>query len=146
MPKPCKAKELCGKSYRCFFELTLLVMGGKWKPIIIHHLGHAEILRFSELRRSITGVTERMLTRQLRELEADGVLTRTVHREVPPRVEYALTDLGKRLTPILDQLKDWGAAYEQARGGENLFTGEEYERPAGREAKESTYTCTGEHA
>jgi DNA-binding HxlR family transcriptional regulator len=121
---------LRGKSYRCFFELTLAVMGGKWKPIIIHHLGIAGILRFSELRRSMAGITERMLARQLRELEADKIVHREVHRQVPPRVEYRLTELGGGLVPILDQLRDWGAHYEQRLGGAELFAGEGYETPA----------------
>jgi len=126
----CKTKELRGKSYRCFFELTLAVMGGKWKPIIIHHLGIAGIMRFSELRRSMAGITERMLARQLRELEADGIVHRDVYREVPPRVEYSLTELGNGLVPILNQLRDWGAQYEQRQGGAELFTGEGYEPQA----------------
>jgi len=113
----CKTKELRGKSYRCFFELTLAVMGGKWKPIIIHH-------------RSMAGITERMLARQLRELEADGIVHRDVYREVPPRVEYSLTELGNGLVPILNQLRDWGAQYEQRQGGAELFTGEGYEPQA----------------
>jgi DNA-binding HxlR family transcriptional regulator len=129
MITPCKTKELRGKSYRCFFELTLAVMGGKWKPIIIHHLGISGVMRFSELRRSMAGITERMLARQLRELEADGIVHREVYREVPPRVEYSLTELGSGLVPILNQLREWGAEYEHHQGGAELFTGEGYEPP-----------------
>jgi len=127
--QPCKDKELGGKTYRCYFELTLQVMGGKWKPIILYHLATEGVMRFSELRRSMQGVTERMLARQLRELEADCIVSRTVYREVPPRVEYALTRLGEGLVPILRDLRDWGSAYEQAMGGADLFPGEGYERP-----------------
>lgn len=130
MITPCKTKELNGKTYRCFFELTLQIMGGKWKPIILYHLATEGVMRFSDLRRSIGGVTERMLARQLRELEADAVIHREVYREVPPRVEYSLTKLGEGLVPILKELRDWGAAYEQSMGGAELYAGEGYE-PAG---------------
>lgn len=127
MIKPCKAKELNGKTYRCFFELTLQVMGGKWKPIILYHLATVGVMRFSELRRSISGVTERMLSKQLRELEADSIVHREVYREVPPRVEYSLTPMGQGLVPILKQLRDWGSEYERHVGGGALFAGEGYE-------------------
>ncbi|MFZ5427577.1 MAG: winged helix-turn-helix transcriptional regulator [Thermodesulfobacteriota bacterium] len=132
--QPCKDKNLNGKVYRCFFELTLQVMGGKWKPIILYHLAVEGVMRFSELRRGINGVTERMLARQLRELEADGIVSRKVYREVPPRVEYSLTDLGKGLVPILKDLRDWGADYERRMGGPELFTGEGYERDEDEQA------------
>lgn len=127
MIQPCKTKELKGKTYRCFFELTLLVMGGKWKPVILYHLATEGVMRFSDLRRSIGGVTERMLARQLRELEADRIVHREVYREVPPRVEYSLTDLGSGLVPILRELRDWGVDYERRMGGAELFAGEGYE-------------------
>ena len=127
MIQPCKTKELKGKTYRCFFELTLLVMGGKWKPVILYHLATEGVMRFSDLRRSIGGVTERMLARQLRELEADRIVHREVYREVPTRVEYSLTDLGSGLVPILRELRDWGQTYEQRMGGAELFAGEGYE-------------------
>lgn len=132
--QPCKDKELDGKVYRCYFELTLLVMGGKWKPIILYHLAVAGVMRFSDLRRSINGVTERMLARQLRELEADGIVNRVVYREVPPRVEYSLTEMGQGLIPILKELRDWGAEYELRRGGAGLSCEEGFERPMRREA------------
>lgn len=127
MIQPCKTKELNGKTYRCFFELTLQVIGGKWKPVILYHLATEGVMRFSDLRRSIGGVTERMLTRQLRELEADRIVHREVYREVPPRVEYSLTDLGSGLIPILKELRDWGVDYEQRMGGAELFAGAGYE-------------------
>ncbi len=125
MFKACKAKQLNGKKYHCFFELALLVIGGKWKPVIIYHIGLANVLRFSELRRSIPDITERMLTRQLRELEADGLVIRTVYRQVPPKVEYSLTPMGSKLLPILDKLRDWGVEYEDEQGRQ--FAGDEYE-------------------
>jgi DNA-binding HxlR family transcriptional regulator len=123
----CGQKSLGDKTYRCFFELALLVMGGKWKPIILYHLGVGGVMRFSELKRSMQDVTDRMLTRQLRELEADGLITRKVYRQVPPKVEYGLTELGLGLFPILVSMRDWGAVYEKARGGANTSAGEKYE-------------------
>ena len=128
-PAPCKIKEIGGKRYRCYFELTLSVIGGKWKPIILYHLSLADAVRFGELRRGMPDVTERMLTRQLRELEADGLVHREVYREVPPRVEYSLTDMGASLIPILKQMQAWGVEYEDFLGGEGRFGEEGYERP-----------------
>jgi DNA-binding HxlR family transcriptional regulator len=135
--QPCRTKELNGKSYRCFFELTLQVMGGKWKPVILYHLATDGVMRFSQLRRSIGAVTERMLARQLRELETDGIVHREVYREVPPRVEYSLTDLGQGLVPILKELRDWGMVYEQRIGGAELFRGEGYEQAGTEVARAS---------
>jgi DNA-binding HxlR family transcriptional regulator len=128
-PAPCKIKEIGGKRYRCYFELTLSVIGGKWKPIILYHLSLADAVRFGELRRGMSDVTERMLTRQLRELEADGLVHREVYREVPPRVEYSLTDMGASLIPILKQMQAWGVEYEDFLGGAGSFDGEGYEAP-----------------
>jgi DNA-binding HxlR family transcriptional regulator len=114
-------------TYRCFFELTLLVIGGKWKPIILYKLAREEVLRFGELKRQSQGVTERMLSRQLRELENDGLIHREVYKQVPPKVEYSLTELGRSLIPILLNMREWGVEYESYLGGEALFSGEEYE-------------------
>lgn len=125
--KPCKMKEIGGKSYRCFFELTLTVIGGKWKLVILYLLTRQGIMRFSDLRREISGVTERMLSKQLRELEQDGLVRREVYKQVPPKVEYSLTDLGCSLIPILMSMREWGVAYEKRLGGDALFSGEEYE-------------------
>lgn len=93
----------------CPVEATLELIGGKWKGIILYHLLEGK-LRFSELKRQIPCVTQRMLTKQLRELEADGLVNRIVYAEVPPRVEYELTKEGKTLKPILHSLKKWGAS------------------------------------
>ena len=95
----------------CTVEATLELFGGKWKALILYHLFEDGVLRFSEFRRRMPNVTQRMLTNQLRELEADGLISRTVFPEVPPRVEYALTDLGKTLKPVIHALKEWGDKY-----------------------------------
>jgi DNA-binding HxlR family transcriptional regulator len=92
-------------------DATLDVIGGKWKPLIIYELSD-ETLRFSQLLDKLRPrITQRMLTKQLRQLEADGLITRKVYTQVPPKVEYSLTDLGKSLMPILDQLCEWGSEH-----------------------------------
>lgn len=106
-------KRLGGHEYYCPVELALQVIGGKWKPLILYQLGDGRVMRFSELRKSIPSITQKMLTQQLRELEADGVVERTIHAEVPPRVEYALTGFGRSVMPVMAQLCAWGAAYEE---------------------------------
>lgn len=92
-------------------EAALSVIGGIWKPVILFHLLERK-MRFGELSRLVPNATQRMLTLQLRELEADKVITRQVYREVPPRVEYSLTELGKTLEPVLLSLRDWGDKYK----------------------------------
>jgi len=96
----------------CPVELTLDVIGGKWKGAILFHLLDGRI-RFNELRRLLPRVTQRMLTLQLRELEADGLVHREVYAEVPPRVEYSLTDFGRTLEPMVIAMKDWGNRYRR---------------------------------
>ena len=114
MNKNCNIKVLGEKEYRCFFELTLQVIGGKWKPIIVYQLAMNGVMRFGELKRAIPAVTERMLTRQLRELEKDGLIHREVYREIPPKVEYSLLPAGVQLIPILLQMREWGEEYERS--------------------------------
>lgn len=92
---------------KCPMVKALNVIGGRWKPIILHILSE-EKQRFGELRKKIPPVTQKMLTQQLRELEADGLIKRQVYAEVPPRVEYSMTAKGKDLVPILNDLYDWG--------------------------------------
>ncbi|RRS30793.1 MAG: hypothetical protein OI74_16340 [Gammaproteobacteria bacterium (ex Lamellibrachia satsuma)] len=96
--------------YNCPVEATIDVIGGKWKIIIIHHL-LSGTKRFGELRRLIPQVTQRMLTSQLRELEKDGVVHREVYPQVPPKVEYSLTELGGTLEPVLWVMHDWGKGF-----------------------------------
>jgi DNA-binding HxlR family transcriptional regulator len=96
----------------CPVEITLGVIGGKWKAMILFHLQQGPA-RFNVLRRLIPGVTQRMLTQHLRELEADGIVTRTVLQVVPPHVEYAISPLGETLGPILDAMAQWGLGNPQ---------------------------------
>ncbi|SMP43053.1 transcriptional regulator, HxlR family [Neorhodopirellula lusitana] len=105
-----KAKQARHVDYSepaCPVEATLELIGGKWKGIILYHLLDGKI-RFSDLKRCVGCVTQRMLTKQLRDLEASGLVNRIVHAEVPPRVEYELTAKGKTLKPLLKSLKNWG--------------------------------------
>lgn len=91
----------------CAVEATLRLIDGKWKGVILYHLLEGT-LRFNEIRRRLTSVTQRMLTTQLREMEADGLIARKVYAEVPPRVEYSLTERGRSLEPVISALKTWG--------------------------------------
>ena len=91
----------------CAVEATLSVIGGVWKPVLVFHLLHGK-LRFNALCRVIPTATPRMITLQLRELEADGIIKRTVFPEVPPKVEYEVTELGQSLQPVLLSMRDWG--------------------------------------
>jgi DNA-binding HxlR family transcriptional regulator len=102
---------------RCPVEATFSVIGGKWKPLIIHHLMRGT-KRFSELQRAIPSVTRHMLTEHLRELEADGIVHREVYKQVPPKVEYSLTAAGLALKPVLDQILEWGVWYIQQQAVE----------------------------
>jgi len=101
---------LPGRQYICPVEATLDVIGGKWKGVILYHL-MTGTKRFGELRREIPSVTQQMLTAQLRELEQAGVVYREVYREVPPKVEYSLTDFGRTIAPIVNLMYDWGVHY-----------------------------------
>ncbi|WP_026471003.1 winged helix-turn-helix transcriptional regulator [Alkanindiges illinoisensis] len=91
----------------CPVEGVLEIIGGKWKGVILYHLLD-ETLRFNEIRRRLPGITQRMLTNQLRELEASGIVFRQVYAEVPPKVEYYLTSKGKTLAPIIRAMELWG--------------------------------------
>ncbi|MES5824523.1 helix-turn-helix domain-containing protein [Streptomyces sp. RG80] len=95
------------RSYTCGLDAAIDVMGGKWKGLILFWLGEGP-LRFGELRRTVSGISERMLILQLRELEASGLVYREVHHQVPPKVEYSLTDFGHSLIAALAPLGQWG--------------------------------------
>lgn len=96
--------------YGCGVEATLDVIGGKWKGVILYHMLN-QTRRFNEFRRLLPEVTQRMLTLQLRELESDGLILRVVYPQVPPKVEYSLTEFGKTLTPMLLLMREWGEKY-----------------------------------
>lgn len=94
---------------RCSTVSTLQkILGGKWKIEILYYIAFQNVQRFGELRRHIGEITESSLTKQLRELEADGFISRYDFREVPPRVEYSLTDLGQSFIPVIEHMKQWG--------------------------------------
>jgi DNA-binding HxlR family transcriptional regulator len=99
-----------GSAPECPTERTLQVLGGGWKFAIIHFL-FGKTRRYSELKRHLRGITPRMLAKQLRELERDGIVRRKVYAEVPPRVEYSLTPLGTSLRPVLQSMFDWGTQH-----------------------------------
>ncbi|MBD2179520.1 helix-turn-helix transcriptional regulator [Planktothrix sp. FACHB-1355] len=98
----------------CSVEITLKVIGGRWKVLILRELFFG-VKRFGELHRALHGITQKMLTQQLRELEQDGIVDRHVYLQVPPKVEYSLTPLGETLKPILDSMHEWGLKYLQSR-------------------------------
>ena len=98
-------------------EEALKVLEGRWKMIILFHLFARPVLRFSELERAIPAVSQKMLVQQLRELERDGIVQRTIHPEVPPRVEYSLTQVGQALCPALDALLQWVRLRETSSKG-----------------------------
>jgi DNA-binding HxlR family transcriptional regulator len=96
-------------------EVTLSIIGGKWKPLIVFYL-LSGTKRFSEIRRVLPRVTQQMLTMQLRELEQAGIVHRHVYAQVPPKVEYSLTDLGQSMEPVLRQMCTWGEWYSEQMG------------------------------
>lgn len=109
------------KNDNCPVETTLELIGGKYKALILWHLSEGK-LRFSELRKVITGATPKMLTQQLRELEAQALIHREVYPIIPPKVEYSLTELGTSLMPVLMAMRDWGAGYLRSKNIEtNCF-------------------------
>ncbi|MGJ3699856.1 winged helix-turn-helix transcriptional regulator [Variovorax sp. AFSI2.2] len=104
------------KTYRCAVDATVDVAGGKWKPPLVFHLLQGT-RRFGELQKLLDGVSQRSLTLQLRELEADGIVRREIFAEIPPRVEYSLTDFGTTLAPVLKAMKEWGDLFIAQKAG-----------------------------
>ena len=96
----------------CPAEITLSVIGGRWKTVLLYHLFQG-VKRFSELQRALNGITQKMLTQQLREMERDGLVHREVYAEVPPRVEYCLSEIGESLRLVIDTLKAWGESHQE---------------------------------
>ncbi|WP_082911319.1 winged helix-turn-helix transcriptional regulator [Pedobacter psychrophilus] len=99
----------------CPVTATMKVLGGKWKAILINAIYHTSPARFGELKRSVKGITQSMLTQQLRELEDDGLISRKIYAEIPPKVEYTLTEFGLTLAPIMQSLANWGLAYRMKK-------------------------------
>ncbi len=93
-------------------KTTLDVIGGKWKPLILFLL-HNQTLRFNQLQKGIEGITQKMLTQQLRDLEHDKLIVRKVYPEVPPKVEYSITQFGQTLIPVFEQMEVWGKTYKK---------------------------------
>lgn len=96
----------------CSVATTVQLIGSKWKLLIMRNLLERP-WRFNELKKSLNGISQKVLTDSLRSMEDDGIITRTVYAEVPPRVEYALSDLGETMRPILDAMKEWGTNYKE---------------------------------
>lgn len=96
----------------CPVETTLMLIGDKWKVLILRDLRSGK-KRFGELKKSVTGISQKVLTSNLRDMEENGLLTREVFPEVPPRVEYTLTELGQSMSPILDAMAKWGAEFKK---------------------------------
>lgn len=105
--------DLCDQ-YNCYIELSLALLGGKWKPLLLHHVKELDVARFGELKRAIPGITERMLSKQLKELVRDKFLTRVQYNTMPPKVEYTLTIQGHEAMVIVEQLKKFGQRYNEA--------------------------------
>lgn len=99
------------KIYNCYFEMVVDIIGGKWKPIILYCIFKNGVLRHSELKRVISNINERMLSRQLKELEEDGLIEKCIYPVVPLKVEYKLSELGEKVIPILEKILEWGELY-----------------------------------
>jgi DNA-binding HxlR family transcriptional regulator len=110
-----KVFVLKGKEYHCAMDVTMDYIGGKWKTVVLWYL-RKDKKRFSELRRLIPNITEKMLSLQLKDLEKDGIVKRKIYPEIPPKVEYSLTDFGKTLIPMLDEIAKWGRRLAEAKG------------------------------
>jgi DNA-binding HxlR family transcriptional regulator len=98
--------------FKSAVETTLKVIGGKWKPLILCHLTEG-VKRFGELNREMPEITQKMLTQQLRELEQDGIIHRKVYTQVPPKVEYSLTEYGQSIREVLDVMSQWGRRHQK---------------------------------
>lgn len=94
--------------FNCPVEYTLSIIGGKWKPVILWHLASDGVKRYGEIKKSLNGITHKMLSTQLKELEADDLIHRKEYHQIPPKVEYSLTQKGKTLIPILKIMCEWG--------------------------------------
>ncbi|MGC8493361.1 MAG: winged helix-turn-helix transcriptional regulator [Syntrophobacteraceae bacterium] len=105
---------MSGEKHGCPVEITLALLGNKWKVLILRELFKGT-RRFGELFHGISGISQKMLTQQLRQMEEDDLVERKVYAEVPPRVEYSITETGRSLKPILDEMHRWGERYRDLR-------------------------------
>jgi DNA-binding HxlR family transcriptional regulator len=104
------------KVYFCPVEVTIGVIGGKWKSLILYYLIERRVVRFGEFRKMMPRVTAQMLAAQLRELEADGLINRKVYTQVPPKVEYTLTEFGETVSPVVRSMMEWGESFVKVSG------------------------------
>jgi DNA-binding HxlR family transcriptional regulator len=111
-----KVEALTPLSAASGVENVLRILEGRWKLVILFHLFGGKVLRFSDLERAIPAISQKMLIQQLRQMEGDGIVRRIVHHQVPPKVEYCLTDWGQALCPALDALLKWAALREPVEG------------------------------
>jgi DNA-binding HxlR family transcriptional regulator len=95
------------RKYKCPLEYTQKVIGGKWKPIILWHLSIEGVKRYGELKKYLTGISHKMLSQQLKELEKDKLIHREEYHQIPPKVEYSITEKGRTILPILEQMHKW---------------------------------------
>lgn len=107
--------KMHGKTYHCALDITMDYLGGKWKSVVLWYLRN-KTMRFGELRKQIPDITEKMLSLQLKSLEEAGLVKRKVFAEVPPRVEYSLTDFGKTVVPVLEAIAKWGRTLGEKEG------------------------------
>jgi len=132
MTYQCDVKKAGDVEFRCYFQLAMMVIGGKWKPKVLFHLGQNDVVRFGALRRAVFGISEKMLIQSLKELEKDGLVNRKVYRQVPPKVEYSLTEIGQSFVPVLNAMFNWGQSYAsyliaQQKKGADYQIGEVFE-------------------
>jgi DNA-binding HxlR family transcriptional regulator len=111
---PKKARRNSKKTVGCPVEATLAVLGGQWKPMVLHFLMDGT-MRFGELQRALHGISARTLTKNLRELESDGIIRREIHKQVPLKLDYSLTPTGRSLKPVLMAMHRWGEKFASSR-------------------------------
>jgi DNA-binding HxlR family transcriptional regulator len=112
LPAQIPPYAIAERRYYCPVQLTVEALSGKWKPMILWHLVLHDKMRYSEIRQALRTVTHKMLTQSLRELESDGLIDRTIHEVVPPKVEYALSEKGQTLRGIFMAMRDFGETYK----------------------------------
>ncbi len=94
--------------YSCPIEYTMNLIAGKWKMVILWHLSQEKVMRYGEIKKTLNNITHKMLSQQLKELEADGFINRVAYSQIPPKVEYSLTKLGESFLPVMKSLSSWG--------------------------------------